>query len=158
MSDSHSPPSRRRRRRRASAPAPPASPGTLKHDESESHKEFHGPSNGTHVVQAQKLLCEWKREATTWLPVVEGQREAPASMARSAARKRSRPARSPVTAAERHPRRAACCCWGWGCGCAALGFVASSAPAVAVAVAVMYTLIAGVDTARSLYARLPSAD
>ena len=88
------------------------------------------------------------------LPVVEGQREAPASMARSAARKRSSPARSPVTAAERHPRRAACCVCG--CGCAALGFVASSAPAVAVAV--MYTLIAGVDTARSLYARLPWAD
>jgi hypothetical protein len=58
MSDSHSPPSRRRRRRRAIAPAPPASPGTLKHGESESDKEFHGPSNGTHVVQVQQLLCE----------------------------------------------------------------------------------------------------
>lgn len=56
-----------------------------------------------------------------------------------------------MTAAERHPRRAACC------GCAALGFVASSAPAVA-AVAVMYTLIAAVETARSLYARLSRAD
>jgi hypothetical protein len=75
------------------------------------------------------------------LPVAGGQREAPASTARSAARKRSTPARSPVTTVERHPRRAACCCW---CGCGvALGFItASSAPAAAAA-AVMYTLIAG---------------
>lgn len=115
-------------------------------------------------MKTASTLCKYSgycvnESESRLLPVVEGQREAPASMARSAARKRSSPARSPVTAAERHPRRAACCVCA--CGCGALGFVvASSAPAVAVAVAVavMYTLIAGVETARSLYARLPWAD
>jgi hypothetical protein len=54
-------------------------------------------------------------------------------MVRSAARKRSTPARSPVTTADRHPRLvAACWCWcGGGDGGDAIAFVASPASGAA---------------------------
>lgn len=92
---SNSPPWRRRRRR-ARPRVPRASPSILQKQASAVNRS--SGNCGRSVLRLRQFN----------LPAEEGQSEAPVSTASSAARKMSTPARSPVTTAARHPRRAEC--------------------------------------------------